>query len=407
MPTSKAQGVFIGLVEVKGTAECEQPVRSFLGGTACVHYHYEVLEHWSRTVTESYTDSKGNRRTRTRRESGWKSVASDSVSVNFYVRDETGAVLVRPSGATIEPTVFFEQTVTPGDALYYGKGPPTAVAHSDHRRRFVEHGIALHAPLFVVGQAREREDVVAPEIAANPDADLFLISTRTEEKVQGGAALGSWVCWGIGLVVIVAVFLVAMQRHDSGIAPAQRAPLIVAAASAYLVAWSVGWVWMVFNSLVKLRNCVRQAWSLIEVELKRRHDLIPNLVAAVSALASHERETQTALAALRTQLAATPPGVAGPEFDGVAGALRVVIERYPTLTAQPGFAQLHEGLVETEQRIALARTYYNDIATQFATRLQIVPDRFVALLGAMRAEPLLAAAGFERENVTVAFAESA
>lgn len=77
-------------------------------------------------------------------------------------------------------------------------------------------------------------------------------------------------------------------------------------------------------------------------------------------------------------------------------ALRAVVEKYPELIAQESFARLQRELVETEQRIALARTYYNDIATQFATRLEQVPDRWVARLGAMRPEALLQAEGFER-----------
>jgi len=95
--------------------------------------------------------------------------------------------------------------------------------------------------------------------------------------------------------------------------------------------WALGWVWMVFNSLVRLRGRVRQGWSLIEVELKRRSDLIPRLVATVTGLKDHERTVQTALAELRTQQQATPPGVAGPDIQGVAVAITAIVEKYPEL----------------------------------------------------------------------------
>jgi len=108
---------------------------------------------------------------------------------------------------------------------------------------------------------------------------------------------------------------------------------------------------------------------------------------------------------LRAQAIATPVGVSGPDFEGVARQVRVVMEKYPQLTAQPAFAALHEQLVESEQRIALARAYYNEIATQFATRLEIVPDRWVGRLGGMQPEPLLQAAGFERAVVPVKLAD--
>jgi len=188
LPTSRTTGVFIGLVELKGTAESEAPLTSHLAERKCVHYQWSVEERWSRTVTETYTDSKGNVRTRTRTESGWKTVDSGGESQPFYLRDDEGAVLVRPSGATIEPQCVFSEHCGRSHPLYYGKGPQTAVMHSDHRRRFTEQAIPLHHPIFVVGRARERSDIVAPEIAADDGAAMFLISTRSEDQVTRGFA---------------------------------------------------------------------------------------------------------------------------------------------------------------------------------------------------------------------------
>jgi hypothetical protein len=162
---------------------------------------------------------------------------------------------------------------------------------------------------------------------------------------------------------------------------------------------------MAFNSLVGLRNRVRTAWSLIDVQLKRRHDLIPRLVETVGALRTHEASTQTAVATLRNQLTATPPGVAGPDFSGCAPTLRAIAEAYPNLKSDTAFLRLQKELVETEQRIALARSYFNDIATFFNTRLEIVPDRWIAALGRMQPQALLAAADFERAAVQVKLAE--
>ncbi len=398
MPTSKTLGVFIGMVELKGTAESEEPLTSHLAHCACVLYVWKVEEHWSRTVTR--TDSKGRRTTR--RESGWKTVASGGYSIPFYLRDDEGVVLVQPHGAKHELLTVYDETVGDNHPLYYAKGPSDAIAHSDYRRRFTEEAIPLHASVYVVGPARERSDVVAPEIAAQDDAPLFLISLRTEEHVKSSLSRWSWFWWALGLIIAAVPLMITFEpaAHEWQTTPEIAGALLVG----YLVIWSAAWIWMVYNSLVGLRERVRQGASLIDVQLKRRHDLIPGLVAAVSALGAHERETQEAVARLRAQLTATPVGAAGTDFAGIAGTLRAVIERYPDLKARSGFSELHAQLVETEQRIALARAYYNDIATQFATRLQIVPDAQVARLGAMRPEPLLAAAHFERAPVVVNFA---
>jgi hypothetical protein len=398
LPTSKVQGVFIGLVELNVTAESEKPLTGFLSGQLCVQYAYRVDEHWSRTVSEAYTDDKGQPQTRTRVEEGWKTIASGAAAEPFYGRDETGVILIRPDGAKFEGAGLFDRTVTRGDPLYATKATPISVPDSTGKRRFVEEGVPLHAPVFLVGQARERGDVVAPEIAASKDAAMFLISTRSKKGVEVSYAVYSWLAWAGGLAASAAAGFLAVKAFHPAWAPAAGA---LGLGAAYLAAWAAGWALMAFNSLVGLRARVRQGWSLVEVELKRRHDLIPNLASAVAGLSSHEASVQTAVAALRAQLTATRQGEPGPDISGVAGVVRAVAEKYPNLTAQEGFSRLQKQLVETEQRIALARTYYNDIATQFATRVAQVPDAWLAAAGAIRAEPLLQAADFERAPVSV------
>jgi hypothetical protein len=392
LPTSQAQGVFIGLVELKGLAESEAPLRSHLAERPCVHYRWRIEEHWSRTVTETYRDKDGRTRTRTRQQTGWETVARGQELRSFYLRDASGIVRVQPEGAKIEPTPLFAEVVRRNSPLYHGKGPARAVSGSTHRRRFTEEGIPLHTPLYVVGPARERSDVVAAELAAAKDAPLFLISTRDEAKVQRGYAIWSWFVWALGLATAVGgTFLVsgAMETTPTPVA------WIVLAVGLYLAAWGASWSIMVYNSLVSLRQRVRQAWSLIDVQLKRRHDLIPPLVQAVSGLSGHEREVQTV----------TPPGQAGPDPTGLATGLRMLAEHYPQLTAAPGYARLFQELTVTEQRIALARAYYNDIATHLATRTQQIPDAWLARLTRIGAEPLLLTADFERAVVNVQFVD--
>jgi hypothetical protein len=402
-PTSKAFGVFIGLTELKGTAEAETPLTSFLAGQTCVYYAWSVEEAWTRIVTQTYTDKDGRPHTRTTTQHGWTTVAQGGDGMPFYLKDDTGAVKIRPAGAKLEPADFFAKTVGRGDPLYYGKGPAAGVPNSDGRRRFAETGIPLHAPLYVIGPARERTDIVAPEIAAAKDAEIFLISTRGEEHVRAGMGRWAWL-WGLAglLIACVPLLLLVVDRPDwrHAISPLWLwLPL-----PAYALLWAVGWVWMVFNQITGLRQRVRRGWSLIDVQLQRRHDLIPRLNAIVGGLSAHEQEVQTAVTALRMQAIATAPGKAGPEFTGVAGALQAVTEKYPQLTAQAGYVSLQNELVATEQRIALARSHYNDLATDFANRLETVPDRWVAALARMQPEPLFQAGDFERAPVPVNFA---
>ena len=233
---------------------------------------------------------------------------------------------------------------------------------------------------------------------------MFLISTRTEQQIDLGMKWGQYGWIVFGLLLVVGFFLgrdaamnVALERHW---------PLYVAAGLGYLLAASLVWIWMVFNSLVDLRQRMRQAWSLVDVQLQHRHDLIPNLVNVVAGYRDYEKQLQPELAALRGQLLATPPGTSGPDFNAVGKTAVAIAERYPELKANANFAALQKELIDTEQRIALARGYFNNIAAQYNTRLEIVPERYVACLAAMQPQTLMAANDFERAPVKVEMASA-
>ena len=406
LPTSKTQGVFIGLVELKGTVECEQPLESYLAQVPCVYYSYDIEEQWSRLVTETEDDGKGGTRTVTRRESGWTSVASETEMTPFYLQDDTGHLLIRPEGARIEALGVFSQECSMASDLYYAKGPAGGIIDSDGVRRFTETAIPLQAPLFVVGQARERKDIVAPEIAADPQASDYLISTRTEEQISSGLGWQVLLFFLLGAALSPGGHIAYVVTSDGPISPLEIL-FFIGEFLLFLVVWFVGWFITVYNSLVELRQRVEQGWSQVDVQLKRRHDLIPNLLNAVKGYRDHEAQTQTALAALRSQMDATAPGETGGDFHAVQGQVKILKEAYPELKADQNFLALQQSLSETEQRIALARSYFNSIATYYNTRLGVIPDSFIASVGAMKPCALMEANDFERAPVEVKFADTA
>ena len=154
--------------------------------------------------------------------------------------------------------------------------------------------------------------------------------------------------------------------------------LTVLGIAAVLVLWFVS----VYNGLVRLRNQVDNAWAQIDVQLKRRHDLIPNLINAVKGYMAHERDTLEAIVKARTAaMAAQGPAEAGPAEAQLTGALRglmVNVERYPDLKASANFLALQEELASTENKISFARQAYNDSVTVYNTRIQTIPANFIA-----------------------------
>lgn len=177
------------------------------------------------------------------------------------------------------------------------------------------------------------------------------------------------------------------------------------------------WFMSAYNGLIALKNQVFNAWKQIDVQLKRRHDLIPNLVETVKGAMNFERQTLEAVIAARNQAIAVhgPDTGAAPsaqqvqqtaaaegQLSGALGRLFAVVERYPDLKSTGNVAQLQEELTSTENKIAFARQLYNDTATQYNTRQQQFPTSLVA--GAAHAAPAQLweiTDATERDNVKV------
>lgn len=155
-------------------------------------------------------------------------------------------------------------------------------------------------------------------------------------------------------------------------------PTILALIVTLLVVWGV----VIFNRLVRERNQVRAAWSDIDVQLTRRHDLVPQLVNAVRAYADYERATLTAVTELRAraEAAGSLRDKARLEDEMQAGLHRLLAlaEAYPELKADGNFLQLQRDLVETEDHLQYARRFYNGAVRIYNTRTETIPDLLVA-----------------------------
>jgi LemA protein len=149
-----------------------------------------------------------------------------------------------------------------------------------------------------------------------------------------------------------------------------------------VVVLGIFWLIGIYNGLVRLRNEVKNAWAQIEVQLKRRHDLIPNLVETVKGYAGHEKGTLEAVVQARAR-AVSAEGVearaqAEAGLSGALGRLMLLVEQYPDLKANQNFLALQEELTSTENRIGFARQFYNDTVMHFNTRIESFPQNAVA-----------------------------
>ncbi len=167
------------------------------------------------------------------------------------------------------------------------------------------------------------------------------------------------------------------------------------------------WLMGLYNGLVRLRQAVKNAFANIDVQLKRRHDLIPNLVNTVKGYASHEKDTLERVVNARARATGatttTDKLKAEGELTQALGRLLMVAESYPELKANTNFLQLQGELTQTEDKIAYSRQGYNDAATSYNTAIHVFPAVLLAGMFGFTAEPLFETPAAEREAPKVSF----
>jgi len=163
----------------------------------------------------------------------------------------------------------------------------------------------------------------------------------------------------------------------------------------------------IYNSLVSLRVKIKEAWSQIDVQLKRRTDLIPNIVESVKGYASHEKEVFESVTQARSALLTAKSPKEASEADKMLGGalskLFAVAEAYPELKAQEGFVNLQKELSDTEDKIAYSRQFYNTIVRQYNEKTAVFPNNLLASTMGFKPEEFFEASESDKDKVEVKF----
>lgn len=391
LPTTPAAAVFAGRNEVVGRAWVEHPTTSHRARVPCVWWVYVHEEERRHTRQVTTTDSKGNTSTRTETYTKWHEIDRRAHELpELEVVDDTGSAVVRLAGAKVVARELHS-------GIYDGEREGGLLSRMFDNRtgryRETESGVAVGDRLFVVGETRLDPTRLVPVLH-----DQVLVSTRTE------ASHRSWLGAGAAAALLAATGLttVAIARTISPDEPG-RPSAWLPGVGVVALALAAAWGSTTYNRLRLVAQGVDRAWSLIDVQLRRRHDLIPALAEVARAHAAHEATLFTAMATARTDLRrADALGTAAEveaESDRQTADLRSIIsleESHPDLSADESYRSLMAQLSDTEDRIAGSRTFYNDSLTLLADRRHRFPDSLVAARIPLAHRELLRAESFER-----------
>ncbi len=269
LPTSKTQGVFIGLAELKGTVQCGEPLVSYLAGSSCVYYTYDIEERWSRMVTETESDGKGRHAdrdaARERLDLGRLRNRIDAILFAGRYRQPAGpagrradrsARCARPDLHAVRSALLWQGSGRWHHGL--GWGPPL------HRVGHSGAGAALPCRPGPRTAGRRRA-----EIAADPKASDYLISVRSEEQVSSGLGWQIWLFFLLGAITAPGGHIAGELVLNDDITPLMIG-IFIGEFLLYVLVWFVGWFITVYNSLVELRQRVEQGWGQVDIQLKRR-----------------------------------------------------------------------------------------------------------------------------------------
>ncbi len=395
-PTTPAAAIFAGHNEVVGAAHTHYPLTAKRTQTPAVEWSYLLEEERRHTRTVSETDANGNSTSRTETYEQWHEIERDGGQLAaIQVVDESGAAWVRTEGAKIVDRQFYrEEFRRDDDRGFFAKLGDDRTG----KYRETERGVAVGDQLFVVGTAFLDTDTAMPYLAKSDGP--FMISTKSEDSHTSN--LGTW------LVVLLLVFAVATVAAN---ALAFSSPalnrvqtwlpgVIVALLGLFFAVWIV-----TFNRLQTVGQAARRAWSLIDVQLERRAGLIPNMASLIGAYVEHEAAVLQTVTQERSSLPKSNEVTAANQTatEQTATLRKIIgsIEALPNLKANENFAKMMNDLIDTENRIAGARTFYNDSVTLMRNRRETFPGGLVARLSPAPSRELFLPNGFERATPEV------
>lgn len=404
-PTSTCRGVFLGRNEVVGRAvPIHQPLTSPFTSTPSVWFEWHLERY--------HSDDDGG---------SWQTVEKRSTCAPFWIEDATGRILVRPRDARMDVDGHTRNTLgrnyappysrwqlrqwvlvgedalerheslqdrsfwePPEDGGWFKASTSTPLADLRGRHRVTERVFPAGHHVYLLGHARERPDLPGLEFTAR--AGRLLVSTKQESDIARRKARKAVLSGLVSLVLLAAAAAVAsMQSHDE-----LRPSWPIAVMAVMLLGLLILTLVRNYNRQVRVKEQASKAWSMIEVSLQRRAELLPELARVAEGYLNHEGRTQTVLAELRQgwalpvheELPAEASMVTVESSDraqrSVAADAFAIAEAHPALRGDAVFSDLQRRIVDAEEAVASARVFYNEAINVLRDRRQQFPGSVFA-----------------------------
>lgn len=354
-------------VWLEGATRCDAPLTVPHFGDPAITYDYRLEER----ITEVTTDAKGRRRKRTR----WVTREHHADATDFELVQGERSIRVHASEADLHdlprlgPDLEgFRNWRHSADYLPYPGAVSVLGSVGEHRAWLEKHA---NIPLVITTKTRK----------------AFLRSSETAESIL------RWVGFCLQPLGFGALAYAGLLRLDIPRVATETwsQPHALLAAVLGLLAFLLTWSLYSFNSMILYRNRTRTAWKQIDVDLKNRYDLIPRLCEVISGATTHEQNLLRQLTALRSELTGASAEHQIRQEGQVAGQVKRLIavrEAYPELTSNPLFQRLHRELTAIEEKIAHARAFFDDCATEYNTLISQMPRALLARLCGFEDWPL-------------------
>lgn len=370
----KIGDIYSGQFYIKGDIKNDIPIRSYLTDTPCIWCSYYVLEQWRRSIKIRRVDKNGKEHVKRKVIFGWSPLYADEYSCPFYLHDESGKILVDPSGANMEPVTSLYTECGISDPLFFEKGPDGIIPYSTRKRKFVEKIIPVTQPLHIFGVAK-KEEIGNPSIIEKNGDDHYHISTRSKTYFLKKSGYSFWSFQITGLLISSIPLIVMLFPHERPRYSFQTYTFSTSLIIIFTFFSVFLWQTLIVKNIRNSRKRTQGMWKTLESLFKEKQAIIPELYKIASYYSIFNHLSQDELLELEHRI----------ESDDMT--FDQLLNKHPKLGKGKIFLPLNNRLKQIELEIKQAKKSYNSLASVYNHNISILSAKIIKMFYSFKPMP--------------------